>query len=104
MVTAKESKSTQDSLVLRLERNHQCVLRLAKNLNSYRYEPKDYECFVRLRDLKTSFTALAKKQMLLFDEIQYKNLPFPQITERVEATIKEFHRLEKDMASYLLQL
>lgn len=42
--------------------------------------------------------------MLLFDEIQYKNLPFPQITERVEATIKEFHRLEKDMASYLLQL
>lgn len=51
MVTAKESKSTQDSLIFRLERNHQRVLRLAKNLNSYRYEPKDYECFVRLRDL-----------------------------------------------------
>lgn len=103
-MTATESKLNFERLILRLERNHRCVLRLAKNLNSYKYEPKNYECFSRLRELKAAFSVLAKGQMALFDELQHGPLQFTDAVEKVEDSIKQYHGLEKEMAEYLLGL
>ncbi|MEM1259873.1 MAG: hypothetical protein AAGC45_04605 [Bacteroidota bacterium] len=103
-MTTTESKLNFERLIFRLERNHRCVLRLAKNLNSYKYEPKNYECFARLSELKAAFSVLAKKQMALFDQIQHHSLPFGDATEKVEDSIKQYHGLEKKMAEYLLGL
>ena len=103
-MTSTQPKLDFEQLVFRLERNHKCVLRLEKNLNSYKYEPKNYECFVKLRELKTAFSKLAKKQMVLFDEIQHHSLQFNDALERVENSIKQYHKLEKGLATYLLDL
>lgn len=103
-MTTTTSKIAYEQLVLRLERNHKCVLDLAKNLNSYKYEPKNYECLVKLRELKMAFSDLASKQMVLFDEIQHDSLRFEMATAMVEDSIKEYQSLEKDMAEYLLSL
>ena len=103
-MTATESKLDFEQLVFRLERNHKCVLRLAKNLNSYKYEPKNYECFTKLRELKTSFSNLAEKQMELFDSIQHHLLTFEVAKNAVDLSIKRYHELEKGMAKYLLEL
>jgi len=99
-VTTTESKIELEQLIFRLERNHRCVLRTRKNLNSYRYEPKDYECFVKLRDLKTAFSKLAKNQLVLFDEIQHRSLQFNVAAQMVEDSIQEYHKLEKVVATY----
>lgn len=103
-MTTTASKIDFERLIFRLERNHRCVLRLAKNLNSYKYEPKNYECFARLRELKADFSNLADKQMALFDQIQHHSLTFEDATEKVEDSIKQYHELEKEMAEYLLGL
>ena len=103
-MASTESKLDFEQLIFRLERNHRCVIRLAKNLNSYKYEPKNYECFTKLRNLKTAFSILAKKQMVLFDEIQHHSLQFHDAFEKVEDSIKQYHKLEKDIAKYLLDL
>ena len=79
-----ESKKDLEQLILRLERNHQCVLRMTKALNSYRYEPKNYECFIKLRELKSAFSRLAQDQLSLFDEIQHQSLQFNVAAEMVE--------------------
>ena len=103
-MTTTEPKLDFEQLILRLERNHKCVLHLTKNLNSYKYEPKNYECFTKLRELKTAFSLLAEKQMVLFDEIQHNSLQFNDAVEKVENSIKQYHELEKGMAEYLLGL
>lgn len=92
-----------DQLVIRLERNHKWVLRLARKLNSYKYEPRNYECFIRLRDLRSGFNELAQDQMVLFDEIQHRNLIFENAEKKIDTLLHRFHQLENDMASYILE-
>lgn len=103
-MTTTQPKLDFEQLTLRLERNHRCVLRLAKNLNSYRYEPKNYDCFTKLRELKSSFSNLAEQQMELFDKIQHHLLTFEVAEKAVDLSIKRYHELEKGMAKYLLEL
>lgn len=103
-MTTTEPTLDFEKLIFRLERNHKCVLRLAKKLNSYTYEPKNYECFIKLRELKTGFSMLAQKQMVLFDQIQHNALQFKDASEKVENSIQQYHELEKGMAEYLLGL
>ncbi|MEO0571670.1 MAG: hypothetical protein AAF039_08190 [Bacteroidota bacterium] len=73
-------------------------------MNSYKYEPKNYECFARLRELKTAFSILAKRQMVLFDELQDHSLQFNDAVEKVDDSITQYHGLEREMAEYLLGL
>jgi hypothetical protein len=103
-MTTVRSKFDFEQLSLRLERNHQCVLRLSKNLNSYTYEPKNYECFTRLRELKSAFSDLAEKQKELFDKMQHQLVTIDVAREAVEQSIEHYHKLEKGMAKYLLDL
>ncbi|MDT0607624.1 hypothetical protein [Croceitalea rosinachiae] len=91
-----------DQLVVRLERNHRCVLRQINKMNSYRFEPKDYECFIRLRDLRLSLKQLSQDQMNLFDQLQRNTYQFNEATELVEEVLQRFKKIEGELASYLL--
>lgn len=91
-----------DQLVVRLERNHERVLRQINNMKSYRFEPKDYECFVRLRDLKSSYNELAQDQIKLFDQLQRNTYELPEAVELVEDVLQRFKQIESVLAGYLL--
>ena len=92
-----------DQLVVRLERNHKCVLRLARKLNSYKYEPRNYDCFIRLRDLRAGLTALGNDQMQLFDAMQHRNLSFDDAEKQLNLLMHRYQQLESDMAGYILE-
>ena len=102
IVTTTETTKDLDQLVVRLERNHRCVLRQLQNINSYRYEPKDYECFVRLQDLRAGIKQLAEDQMLLFDRLQRKAFSLEEAIQKVNDLLARFKILESELASYLL--
>ncbi|GMN05158.1 hypothetical protein MTsPCn5_05460 [Croceitalea sp. MTPC5] len=91
-----------DQLVVRLERNHKCVLRLSKKMNSYIYEPRNYECFIRLRDLRVSLKELAKDHMQLFNELQHEDYDFKEAVKNVEGLLKRFKKFDRDLAQYVL--
>ncbi|NQZ43608.1 MAG: hypothetical protein HRT65_04805 [Flavobacteriaceae bacterium] len=102
-MTQTSSKEAVEHLLIRLERNHQCVLRMAKNLNSYRYEPKDYEGFLVFRDLKFDVNELAAQQMQLFDRLHETDTSvLDRATTEVDDLFDRFAAIEKAMASYLL--
>ncbi len=103
-IVPKRPEIDFEQLIVRLERNHRSVLRHAKDLNSYRFEPKNYECFTKLRELKAAFSILGKAQMSLFDQIQHKLVSIDKASQQVEESIREYQRLEKRLAEYLLSL
>lgn len=93
-----------DQLVIRLERNHRCVLRMVRKLNTYQFEPKSYDGFVKLRDIKSGFENLAKEQMLLFNELQNQSLKFKPALDKVKSSLKKFNVLEQKVAAYILDM
>lgn len=99
-----ESKKDFEQLIFRLERNHQCVLRTKNDLNSYRFEPKNYECYKKLQELKGGFSKLAENQLVLFDKIQHQSLQFDVAMKKVEESLGKYHELEKIMKAYQLEL
>ena len=101
-MTATGAIKDLDQLVVRLERNHQCVLRQIQKMNSYRYEPKDYECFIRLRDLRLNLQELSENQIKLFDTLHENTLELNQAVKLVEDVLNRFKQLETELASYLL--
>lgn len=103
-MTATDTTKDFEQLLVRLERNHTCVLRLTQNLNSYRYEPKNYECFVKLRELRTGFSKLAEEQKMLLYSIKHHTMDFEVALDQVEKSIKKSNGLEQGMAAYLLEL
>ncbi|WP_350285773.1 hypothetical protein [uncultured Croceitalea sp.] len=91
-----------EQMILRLERNHKCVLRLRSKINSYHYEPKDYECFIRLRNLRFDLKELSEDQMELFDILQRNHFTTEEATLQVNAMLVRYQELDKQIASYLL--
>jgi len=102
MTTTTKGIKDLDQLVVRLERNHKSVLRQIKKMNSYRYEPKDYECFIRLRDIRLNLKQLAESQMDLFDNLQRNRYDFDDATERVEELLLRFKESESELVRYLI--
>ena len=88
---------------VRLERNHQSVLRLLEQMNSYRYEPRSYEGFVRLQDIRMGLRALAAEQRLLLETIQGALEDGETAQVKAEKCIGTFRALEKDIAAYRLE-
>lgn len=100
-MTGIESKLESEQLIFKLERNHRCVLRWAKDLNSYRFEPRNYEGYVKLRELKRAFVDLTEKQSRIIDAMHYQNVPLQEASEEVEDSIQQYHSLERAIAEYL---
>ena len=92
-----------DQLVIRLERNHRCVLRLVRKLTSYKYEPRNYECFIQLRDLRHGFQKLGQDQMKLFDRMQHREVSFKTAENDVNLLFGRFRELERDTAAYITE-
>ena len=92
-----------DQLVIHLERNHRCVLRLTRKLASYKYEPRNYECFIQLRDLRSGLQLLAQDQMRLFDSIQHRDTSLQNARKDVNLILRRFQELESSMAAYITE-
>ena len=102
MATTPTTKAL-DQLIIRLARNHQTVKHLTKKINSYTYEPKNHECFIKLNRLRINLNELQKDQAQSLEQIQgHKQLT---IDFEHEATVllNRFQQLEKDIAAYLLK-
>ncbi|MEM6542342.1 MAG: hypothetical protein AAF634_14360 [Bacteroidota bacterium] len=92
-----------DQLVIHLERNHTCVLRLTHKLASYKYEPRNYECFIQLRDLRSGLQVLAEDQMQLFDSIQHRDTSLENARKDINRILRRFRELESVMTAYILE-
>ena len=91
-----------DQLVFRLERNHRCVLRMVRKLNSYQFEPKSPQGFDKIKEIKQGFNQLAKDQLLLFNNLQKQLLDPETAYEQVKLSLKKFNLMEQKVAAYIL--
>ena len=101
MISAKIDAKFNDQLI-RLKRNHKNLLCLNSKMNSYRYEPKNYECFIRLRDLRQRLNEMVTAQTNLIDRISQKNIDGKAAIAMVLSAIKDYQQLDGEVASYLL--
>lgn len=101
-MTLQKQTYQLEECIMRLERSHRCVLRQLKHMNSYRYEPKDYEGFIRLRELKAALKELAQNQTSVLDKLQGKDQSSEDGLQLVEQLQDKFRELESYLASYLL--
>lgn len=101
MLTAAVAAHPLEGLKVRLERNHQSVLRLMAHMNSYRYEPHSYEGFVRLRHIQVSLKELAAEQKLLLYATNGATEDADTLYGRALECTQTFKALEKDITSYI---
>ena len=101
MISAKIDAKFNDQLI-RLKRNHKNLLRLNAKMNSYRYEPKDYACFIRLRDLRQRLNEMVTTQANLIERLSQKNTNSKEATAQVVSAIKDYQQLDGEVAAYLL--
>tara|TARA_R110002051_G_scaffold309037_1_gene381396 strand:+ start:3659 stop:4003 length:345 start_codon:yes stop_codon:yes gene_type:complete len=92
--------SSRSTSVLRLERNNKDLLQLQKMLSCYRCEPKTYERFEELAELKMRLQELRKSNLGIISaihnggEFQKGNLG------RVRKQLLEFNELQKRVVRY----
>ncbi|BFP43120.1 hypothetical protein FGF1_39650 [Flavobacteriaceae bacterium GF1] len=103
-MTTDNIATNLDELTMKLERNHRQVLHLIKKLCSYRYEPKNYDCYIKLRDLQKGFKDLASDQMQLFDKIQQHGVNATEAKQLMDEAATRFIVLEKLTAQYILDI
>jgi len=91
-----------EQLTIRLKRNLQCVQQSKKLLNSYRYEPKNYEGFMAFKELKQGFAALVDAHLSVLDDLKYTPQSYEVAEEKVSEILSQYGLLEKKMGNYLL--
>lgn len=101
MISAQIDAKFNDQLI-RLKRNHKNLLCLNSKMNSYRYEPKDYECFMRLRELRQRLNDMVMAQAKLMDDIAHKEIDGQKRMELVVKAIEDYQDLDGKVAAYLL--
>ncbi len=101
-MTTTGTKKDLEQLVIRLERNHESVLRLRNKMNSYRYEPKDYECFIKLRNLRSNIKELIRDERLLIDQLKGEAIEFKESNALIDTILMRYKQLDADIAGYLL--
>lgn len=87
----------------RLERENQTVLRFLRKVRSYRFEPKDYNCFRLLQQLRTELKELSIEQSNMLDTFSSSSSFGGTILEEMQKLSKRHKELEKKMADYLLR-
>ena len=92
-----------DELMLRLERNHKSTLRLQGIANSYRYEPKNYECFLIIRRLRTNLNQLIQDQITLIDQFKEQSIGVKESHTLIDAMLLRYKQLDSEIAGYLLE-
>ena len=92
-----------DDMMLRLERNHKSTLRLQGIVKSYRYEPKNYECFLIIRRLRTNLDQLTLDQKTLIDQLKEQSVDVKESHTLIDAMLLRYKQLDSEIAGYLLE-
>ncbi|WP_422351617.1 hypothetical protein [Flagellimonas sp.] len=98
----KNCKDSIQDLLVRMERNNNIIQRLAKKINSYTCEPRDYSCFEKLYELKQSFKTYTGQQNRIMDLIKQKRGEAKSLKADIQLHLERFKKLEQDIAAYLL--
>jgi len=100
--TSKENTAINEML-FRLERNHTEIQMLLGKLNSYTCEPTDYECFMRLRDLRDEIAALKQRHLQLFSDLEQRHLDNERgLIVKMQNQLSSFKELDKKIGAYLI--
>lgn len=86
----------------RLQREHDTIGRLLSSLKSYRLEPKNYDCFVLLQDIRHNLTSLFWDQKFTIKHEPKTN--DNRLLERLKILFTRFKQVEQQVASYLLRM
>ncbi|UJH67388.1 hypothetical protein [Allomuricauda sp. SCSIO 65647] len=89
-----------DHLLMKVERNQSIVFKFLKKLNSYRCEPTDYRCFVKVGQLKHGFKELAAEQQDLI--LNARKIAKQKLQGQITACLNRFQELQAEMEAYLL--
>lgn len=92
-----------EAVLLRLQREHKTVARLLIKMKSYRMEPKSYDCFLLMQELKNDLTALYWDQKLTMDNTSATTVE-NQLTQKAKSFSIRFSRIEQKVAEYLLKV
>ncbi|AWX46153.1 hypothetical protein HME9304_03185 [Flagellimonas maritima] len=102
-IDAKDTVKIQELLV-RMERNNNIIQRLSKKLNSYTCEPHDSHCFEKLYDLRHNFKNFSGQQNQIMRLLKQKNVVAEGLRKEIQLHLERFKKLERDIASYLLDI
>ncbi|MDT0539769.1 hypothetical protein [Croceitalea sp. P059] len=95
---------TNDVFEIRLKRNYNRALNLQRKMTSYRYEPKDYEGFIRLRNLRTELKDLTLDQLELLQKVKEQQFDFKTSETIFETIFLRYKQLDRDIARYVLDI
>jgi predicted nuclease with TOPRIM domain len=103
MESTPKDNSVINEMLFKLERNHAEIQTLLGKLNSYTCEPTNYECFERLRDLRDNIESLKKRHLLLFSELDSKQLNNQsELVKKMRNQIAAFKELDQKIGAYLI--
>ncbi|MEP4947911.1 MAG: hypothetical protein ABJU26_10240, partial [Flavobacteriaceae bacterium] len=102
-VTENSTVPIQEMLI-RMERNNSIIQQLFKKLNSYTCEPTSSSCFEKLYELKNNFKVFSNQQTHIDQLLKQKQGMAGGLKKDIQLHLNRFKELEKDMASYLLEL
>lgn len=97
---APNTLKDQRELLVRLERNHRMVQRLADKLNSYTYEPRCPKGFERYYELNRSIKNFTTHQNQVMSKLGTEK----SNTREIELHLERFKKLESEFAAYILDL
>lgn len=90
-----------NQLMMKLERNQSIIFQYLKQLNSYRCEPTDYQCFLQVGQLKGGLKELAAEQQELITKTNRSAKGNDKLFQTIEHLLGRFQQLETDMTQYL---
>lgn len=104
MTTTTENFTPIETLKVRVERDHKSVSRLLLKLRSYRFEPKDYECFQLFQRIKTDLISLSEDQVKSIDDLKKQQVISESFKGEIEGLLQRFKQVEQRLAEYLVKL
>ncbi|AKA36387.1 hypothetical protein [Flagellimonas lutaonensis] len=105
MISTSDSiKKNVNQLMMKLERNQSIVFQYLKQLNSYRCEPTDYQCFLQVGRLKQGLKELAAEQQELMTKTNRSAKGDDKLLQTIEHLFERFQQLESDIAQYLREI
>ncbi len=97
-----EIKPDIESGLIRLQREHKTVTRLLTNIKSYKMEPKNYDCFMLMQQLKNNLMALYWDQRSFLDSAHA--LDEKETQRKLTVFCRQFKKIEEHFADYLYKI
>ncbi len=91
----------RNACTLRLERISRDLLQLRYKLSSYTCEPRTYNLYERIEDLRIRLENLRSANLEILTSLKEHRQTIEDNVERVKEQYREFRELEKGIADYM---